>query len=95
MSLGDKMKKEGLRYGMKAVGKLMEDPERATKLMKAVEQVQKGKEVVDDTTHRLLNFGQLAAAADLKQLSRDAGKLKRQVKKALAIVDDIEAKLEA
>ena len=61
MSLGDKMKKEGLRYGMKAVGKLMEDPERATKLMKAVEQVQKGKEVVDDTTHPMVQIEVLLA----------------------------------
>lgn len=94
MSISKKMKSEGLKFGMKAVGKLMEDPDRATRLMKAVEQVQKGKEAVDETTHRLLNFGQVAAAADIKQLSRDAGKLKRQLKKALAVVDDIEAKLE-
>ena len=48
---------------------------RAARLMKAVEQVQKGKEAVDETTHRLLNLGQLAAAADVKQVSRDAGRI--------------------
>jgi hypothetical protein len=95
MSISKKVKSEGLKLGMKAVGKLMEDPERATKLMKAVEQVQKGKEAVDETTHRLLNLGQLAAASDVKQVSRDAGRIKRELKKALAVLDDIEAKLEA
>lgn len=95
MGIGKTMKKEGLKFGMKAVGKLMEDPERASAVMKAVEQVQKGKEAVDETTHRLLNFGQLAAAADLKAVSRDAGKIKRELKKALAMLDDIEAKLDS
>ena len=70
MGISDKVKSEGMKLGMKAVGKLMEDPERATKLMKAVEQVQKGKEAVDETTHRLLNLGQLAAASDLKEIGR-------------------------
>jgi hypothetical protein len=95
MGIGDKMKSEGMRLGMKAVGKLMEDPDRATKLMKAVEQVQKGKEAVDETTHRLLNLGQVAAASDVKELSREAGRVKRELKKALALLDDIEAKLDS
>ena len=94
MGIGDNVKSEGMKLGMKAVGKLMEDPDRATKLMKAVEQVQKGKEAVDETTHRLLNFGQLAAASDLKEVSRQAGKVKRELKKILAQLDDIEAKLD-
>jgi hypothetical protein len=94
MGIGKKVKSEGFKLGMKAMGKLMEDPERANKLMKAVEQVQKGKEAVDETTHRLLNLGQFAAAADLKQVSRDAGRVKREIKKALALLDDIEAKLD-
>lgn len=94
MGIGKKVKSEGFKLGMKAMGKLMEDPERANKLMKAVEQVQKGKEAVDETTHRLLNLGQCAAAADLKQVSRDAGRVKRELKKALALLDDIEAKLD-
>ena len=94
MGLSDKMKSQGMKLGMKAVGKLMEDPDRASKLMKAVEQVQKGREAVDETTHRLLNLGQFAAASDLKEVYRQAGKLKRELKKALAHLDDIEAKLE-
>ena len=94
MGIGKKVKSEGFKLGRKAMGKLMEDPERANKLMKAVEQVQKGKEAVDETTHRLLNLGQFAAAADLKQVSRDAGRVKRELKKALALLDDIEAKLD-
>jgi hypothetical protein len=95
MGIGKKVKSEGLKLGMKAVGKLMEDPDRATKVMRAVEQVQKGKEAVDETTHRLLNLGQVAAASDLKAVSKDAGRIKRELKKALALLDDIEAKLEA
>lgn len=93
MGIGDKVKNEGMKLGMKAVGKLMEDPQRAARLMKAVESVQKGREQLDDTTHRLLNAGQVAAADDVKDLSRQAGKLKREAKKILALLDDIEARL--
>ena len=87
------LKDRGMQLGMKAVGKLMEDPSRAEKLMKAVERVQKGKEQVDDAAGRLLNLTQLPAASDLKDLSRQAGRLRREAKKILALLDDVDAKL--
>ncbi len=90
MSISDKMKSEGLKLGMKAMGKLMQSPERAEKVMKAVETVQRSKERVDDTTHRLLNLGQLPAKDDVKALTRQAGRLRRQAKKILAALDDLE-----
>jgi hypothetical protein len=94
MGIGDKVKSEGFKLGMKAVSRIMEDPDRANRVMKAVEKVQRGKEAVDETTHRLLNLGQLAAASDIKELSRQAGRLKRNAKKILATIDDIEAALD-
>lgn len=93
MSISKKMKSEGLKFGMKAMGKLMESPDRAEKVMKAVESVQRSKEKVDETAHRLLHLGQLPARDDLKELSRQAGRLRRQAKKILASLDDLEEKL--
>ena len=93
MGFGKDLKDRSLALGMKAMGKLMEDPDRATQLMKAVEQVQKGKEAVDGTAQRLLNFSQLPAASDLKELSRQAGRLKREAKKVLAQLDELEENL--
>lgn len=91
--LADKMKSEGMKLGMKAVSKLMESPDRAEKLMKAVESVQKGRERVDETSQRLLNLGQLPSRDDLQEVSRMAGRLRRETKKILAALDDIDAKL--
>jgi hypothetical protein len=88
------LKDKGMQLGMKAMGKLMESPERAEKVMKAVQQVQKGREAVDEAAARMLNLGQLPAKSDMKDLGRQAGRLKREAKKILALLDDIEAKIE-
>jgi capsule polysaccharide export protein KpsE/RkpR len=91
--IADRMKSEGLKFGMKAVSKLMESPERAEKMMKAVETVQKSRERVDETAQRLLNFGQLPSRDDLQEVSRHLGRLRRETKKILAALDDLDAKL--
>jgi hypothetical protein len=61
--------------------------------MKAVEKVQKGGERVDETAQRILNIGQLPSRDDLQEISRQAGRLRRETKKILAVLDDIDAKL--
>lgn len=87
------LKDKGLELGMKAMGRLMEKPERAERVMKAVQSVQQGRDAVDEAAARMLNFSQLPSKNDLKDLSRQAGKLKRESRKILALLDDIEAKL--
>lgn len=93
MGIGDRVKSEMMSRGMKAVSKIMEDPARAEKVMKAVETVQKSRERMDETTQRLLNIGQLPSRDDVKDLARQAGRLRREAKKVLAALDDLEAKL--
>ncbi|MFZ9889375.1 MAG: hypothetical protein ACO3JL_17920 [Myxococcota bacterium] len=93
MSISNRVKKEGLKLGMKAVSKIMESPERAEKMMKAVETVQRSKERVDETAARLLNLSQLPSKEDLRDLSKQAGRLRRQAKKIMAALDDLELKL--
>ncbi len=93
MSISKRVKNEGLKLGMKAMSKLMESPDRAEKMMKAVETVQRSKERVDETAARLLNMGQLPSKDDLRDLTRQAGRLRRQTKKILAALDDLEEKL--
>jgi hypothetical protein len=88
MSLKDK----GMQLGMKAMGKLMEKPERAERVMKAVQRVQQGREAVDEAAARVLNLSQLPAKSDIKELSRQAGRLKREAKKILALIEALETK---
>ncbi|MCC7070904.1 MAG: hypothetical protein IT383_06255 [Deltaproteobacteria bacterium] len=85
------LKEKGMQLGMKAVGKLMESQERAERVMKAVQTVQKGREVVDETAARLLNLSQLPSKADIKELGRQAGRLRREAKKILAELDELDA----
>lgn len=87
------LKEKGVSLGMKAMGKLMEKPERAERVMKAVQKVQQGREAVDEAAARMLNLSQLPAKSDMKELGRQAGKLKREAKKILALLDEIEAKV--
>ena len=87
------IKDKGMALGMKAMGKLMESPERAEKVMKAVQQVQKGRDVVDEAAARVLNLSQLPSKSDMKELGRQAGRLKREAKKILALLDEIEGKV--
>lgn len=94
MSIKDKVKSEGLKMGMKAMGKIMESPDRAEKVMKAVQGVQQARERVDETTAKLLNAGQLPSREDVKDLARQAGKLRRQSKKVIALLDDIDEVLD-
>ncbi|MCP4501257.1 MAG: hypothetical protein GY822_14955 [Deltaproteobacteria bacterium] len=94
MGIGDKVKSEGMKAGMKAMSKLMEQPERAQKVMKVIEGVQKSKDAIDDTTASIRNLGQLPSKTDVKELSRKVGRLKREGKKVLALIDDIEERLD-
>jgi hypothetical protein len=87
------LKDKGVQLGMKAMGKLMDDPARAERVMKAVQKVQQGREKVDEAAARMLNLSQLPAKSDLKDLSRQAGRLKREAKKILALLDEIEARV--
>lgn len=93
MGIGDRLKNEAMSRGMKAVSKIMEDPSRAEKVMKAVETVQKSREKMDETTQRLLNIGQLPSRDDLKDVARQVGRLRREAKKILASLDELEEKL--
>ena len=79
---------------MKAMGKIMESPDRAEKVVKAMQSVQEVKGRVDDTAARLLHLGQLPSREDFSELSATAGKLRRQSKKILALLDDIEEVLD-
>ena len=93
MTVGRKLKTEGMKLGMKAMSKLMESPDRAERVMKAVEQVQRSRERVDETAARLLNLSQLPSREDVRELSRQAGRLRRETKKILAALDDLEERL--
>ncbi len=77
----ERIREEGLKLGMKAVGALMEDPDRAQKVMTAVQKVQEGRQTLDETTARLRNLADLPSREDFKDMGKRVGKLKRDVRK--------------
>jgi hypothetical protein len=87
MSVSKKVKSEAMKAGMKAMSKLMESPDRAEKVMKAFQTAQQSKEKANEVTQRLLHLSQLPSRDDVRDLSRQAGRLRRQAKKILASLD--------
>lgn len=94
MGIRGKIQKEGVRVGMKAMSKIMESPDRAEKVMKVLQGVQKGREKLDETTGNILHMGQIPSKDDVKQLSREVGRLKREAKKIMVAIEDIEERLD-
>ncbi len=94
MTIRKKIKSEGVRVGMKAMSKIMESPDRAETVMKVLQGVQKGRERFDETTGAVLNLGQIPSKDDVKQLSREVGRLKREAKKIMVAIEDIEERLD-
>ena len=91
MSVSKKVKSQGLKFGIKAMSKIMESPDRADTVMKAFQTVQRSKEAVDEATHTALNLSRLPSRDDIKELGRRTGRLRRQAKKILADLDALEA----
>ena len=93
MGLKDRVRGEGMKLGFKAVSKIMESPDRAERVMKAVGRANDARESMESAASRLLNLGQLPSREDFKALSKQAGRLKRQTRKINAKLDDLEAAL--
>ena len=85
--IADKVKQEGMKLGIKAVSKVLESPERAEKIMQAFQTVQQSQEKIEGTAQKLLNLGNLPSKEDIKNLTRRAGRLRREAKKILSSLD--------
>jgi uncharacterized protein Yka (UPF0111/DUF47 family) len=93
-SLKDKMRSEGIKFGMKAMSKVMESPDRAQKVMQAVETVQRSSERLEETAGRIRNLSQLPSREDVRELGRYAGRLRRQVRKMMSEVKKLDKALD-
>lgn len=85
----ERIRDEGLKIGMKAMGKIMEDPNRAQKVMDAMQKVQAGRQSLDETTARLRNLADLPSREDFKAMGKRVGKLKREVRRLQGILEEL------
>jgi hypothetical protein len=88
------LKNRGMEMGMKVVSRMLEDPDRAKKVIGVVTKVQRGKERLDDTTHRALNAGHLPSSEDMARIARHVGALRREVRRLKTRLESIRRKAE-
>lgn len=84
------LKNLGIKFGLKIVSKLMDDPDRAKTVVEVVGKAQQGRERIVEGAHRLRNAGQLPSREDMARLSRHVGALKRQ---ARSIRDELKRRI--
>lgn len=88
----ERIREESMKFGMKAMSKLMEDPERAEKVISAVQKVQTGRAQLDETTAKLRNLADLPSREDFKAMGKRVGKMRREMRK---LTHQLEGILEA
>ncbi|MFH1811434.1 MAG: hypothetical protein ABIJ09_22020 [Pseudomonadota bacterium] len=88
------LKQKSVEVGMKVVGKVLQDPDRARSMIEMVGKVQRSKEAFDDATHRLRNVGHLPSREDLARIGRHVGALRREVRRLKSRMSAIRTKLE-
>ena len=82
-SLGER----AAEMGIKAMGKLFEDPRRAEAIAKAIGALQKAKEALDDAQHKALRAAGLVTREDFKGAGKRLSALKRRVRE---LADDLD-----
>ena len=78
--------------GMKAMGKLFEDPKRAEAIAKAVGGLQKAKLALDEVQEKALKAAGLVTREDFKEAGKRLSALKRRCRDLAEELDQLLAK---
>ncbi len=87
------IRERAVDLGMKAMGKLMEDPRRAEKVASLVSGAQRGREALGRAQTRALHLAGLVSRSDMKALGRRLSALKHRVRDLDAVLAAIERKV--
>lgn len=87
-------KKKGLALGLKVASRVLDDPDRAKRVMEVVSQVQRGKARLDQTAQRVLNAGNIPSLEDLERIGRHVGALRREMRRLKTRLEAIRRKVE-
>ncbi|MBN2361626.1 MAG: hypothetical protein JXR83_19390 [Deltaproteobacteria bacterium] len=88
------LRDKGLAAGLKVVSRVLDDPERAKRVMEVVSQVQRGRARLDQTAHRVLNAGNIPSLEDLERIGRHVGALRREVRRLKTRLEAIRRRVE-
>ena len=89
--MGVKDKAAGL--GMKVMNDIMNDPQKAQKLAKAMGAYQKGRESVRDSQEKLLHSVGLPTAGDVDALTSRISKVRRRIKALTTRLGKVQGRL--
>jgi Poly(R)-hydroxyalkanoic acid synthase subunit (PHA_synth_III_E) len=81
------VKERAAELGMKAMGKLFEDPKRAEAIGRAIAGLQQAKQALDEVQEKALKAAGLPTRDDFKTAGKRISALKRRVKE---LTDDLE-----
>ena len=81
------LRERATEVGMKAMGKLFEDPRRAEAIAKAIGALQKAKEALDEAQEKALRAAGLVTREDFKDVGKRLSALKRRVRE---LADDLD-----
>ena len=82
------LRERAAEVGMKAMGKLFEDPRRAEAIAKAIGGLQKAKEAIDEAPEKALRAAGLVTRNDFKDAGKRLSALKRRVRE---LQDELDA----
>ena len=82
------IRERAAELGMKAMGKLFEDPKRAEAIAQAIGGLQKAKQAIDDAQEKALRAAGLVTREDFKDAGKRLSALKRRVRD---LTDELDA----
>ncbi len=83
------LRERATEVGMKAMGKLFEDPRRAEAIAKAVGGLQKAKQALDEAQEKALKAAGLVTREDFKDAGKRLSALKRRCRDLAAELDQL------
>ena len=83
------LRERATEIGMKAMGKLFEDPKRAEAIAAAIGGLQRAKQALDDAQEKALKAAGLVTREDFKAAGKRLSHLKRRVKQLAEELDQL------
>ncbi len=83
------LRERATEVGMKAMGKLFEDPKRAEAIAKAVGGLQKAKQAIDEAQQRALKAAGMVTREDFKDAGKRLSALKRRCRELAEELDQL------
>ena len=88
--MAKRLTERAAEVGLKAMGKLLEDPKRAEAIAQAIGGLQKAKQALDEAQERALRAAGLVTKEDFKEAGKRISALKRRCR---ALAEDLDALL--